>query len=242
MRRGNIKKQTRNFIPTNFSCIDKMFRGGLPRSRLSLVYGESKTGKTSFAIQCSVSCARKGLKTLFIDTDRSFSPIRLSQIASCDLDSVSPLITLFKPYSFHEQLMLIENLDRYLSKKVALVVIDTITSLYRAELGSVEETFVLNRHLNRQLAYLSKIALTNGVAVLLISQVYSLLRTENDGEVEPVATRVVRFWAQNIVNLRMTNIPKVREAILEKYQGVEYKGIVCPFILDDKGVIGEGGH
>lgn len=232
-----MKERPTNFVSTRCSALDRILGGGLPRGQITLVYGASNTGKTSLAIQCAVGCARENLRVLFVDADDTFSPARLSQIAYYNLDSVSPLLVLFKPQNFREQCALVENLDSYLSKNVALVIIDTITSLYRVELGGEEETFVLNRELNRQLAYLKQTAKTQDVAVLLTSQVRSVIAGERAVErIEPVATRVLTFWSQNILNLKVAPRPRVREAFLEKHFGRERKGIHCLFMLTETGV------
>ena len=122
-------------IPTGCNSLDKLLEGGLPLKKISLVYGEAETGKSSFAIQCAVNCARIGYKTIFIDSDGTFSTRRLSQIAYYDSEKVSPLIILVRPTTFQEQALAIDHLDEYITRKVGLVVVDTITSLYRVEIG-----------------------------------------------------------------------------------------------------------
>lgn len=211
---------------------------GIPRKGVTLIYGESNTGKTALAMQCATASARNGLKTIFIDSDNTFSPSRLSQIAYCDIDSVSPLIFVPKPHSFHEQSLLIENLNNYLTKDVALIVVDTITSLYRVELESTEKIFTLNRELNRQLAYLGQAAKTYNVAILLISQVRNVVKGGNYPKmIEPVATRVLKFWSQNILSLKNTLKQSVKEAVVEKNSDSSRVGCHCYFALDKVGII-----
>ena len=52
--------------------------------------------------------------------------------------------------------------------------------------------------------------------VLLTSQVRSVLQTEGV-IVEPVATRVLKFWADTVINLKPTARPHVIKAVLEKH-------------------------
>jgi len=224
------------FMPTNCSSIDRLLGGGIPSRQITLVYGAYSTGKTSFAVQCAVSCARKKTRTLYVDSDDTFSATRLSQIASDDLDSVSPMIIVFKPRSFIEQGILFENLERYLSHSTALIVVDTITSLYRLGLRNSEETFALNRELNRQLAVLTEVAKKNAVALLLTSQVHSVIDEWPFGKIEPVATRVLNFWSQNVLRLSLSEKHPVREATLEKKSGNKYTGRRCPYILTEEGI------
>ncbi len=228
---------TMHFIPTNCHSIDQLLGGGIPRGKITLVYGAYNTGKTSFMLQCSVACARKRFKTLYIDSDDTFSTTRLSQIAFNDLNSVSPKIILFKLKTFQEQGILFEKLERYMSNTVALIAIDTITSLYRISLKGPEETFALNRELNRQLAILTEIAKKYDVALLLTSQVHSIMNEERSlGRIEPVATRVLNFWSQNVLYLTTTEKHPVRRMTLEKHLGKKVKGISCSYVLTLTGI------
>jgi RecA/RadA recombinase len=180
------------------------------------MYGEPETGKTTMAIQCAVNCARRGYKTLFIDCDSTFSSKRLAQIASKNLEKIAESIFLMRPENFKEQTLVMEKLPNYLTEKFGLAVVDTITSFYRVEVAeSPKKTFELNRELNRQLALLAQIAKTQKIAVLLTSQVRSVLN-ETYESIEPVATRVLKFWAEVIIAMRPTEKPQIIKAILEK--------------------------
>lgn len=213
-------------IPTGCSRLDENLDGGLPLSSVSLIYGEAETAKTTLAIQCAVNCARKGAKVLFVDCDGTFSPRRLSQIAFGDVEKVAEHIVLARPKDFREQTTLIDQLANYLTKDFSLVVFDTITHFYRLEVAEKpEKTFELNRELNRQLAWLAQIAKTHRVAVLIVSQVRSVFENTQVA-VEPVATRVLKFWADVIIALKPTEKPKIVEAIVEK-KGAKQQPISC---------------
>jgi RecA/RadA recombinase len=203
-------------IPIGCRSIDKALDGGLLIGSINLMYGEPETGKTTMAIQCAVNCARRGYKTLFIDCDSTFSSKRLAQIASKNLEKIAESIFLMRPENFKEQTLVMEKLPNYLTEKFGLAVVDTITSFYRVEVAeSPKKTFELNRELNRQLALLAQIAKTQKIAVLLTSQVRSVLN-ETYESIEPVATRVLKFWAEVIIAMRPTEKPQIIKAILEK--------------------------
>jgi len=206
----------RQFIPSNCVSLDKLLDGGIPVDGVSLVYGEAETGKTSLAIQFAINSARMGYKAIFIDSDDTFSPRRLSQIAYHDFEKISPLIILVKPTTFQEQAITIDHLDEYLTKKVGLVIVDTVTSLYRAEIGGPKETFASNRELNRQVACLAQVAKTQNISVLITSQVRSVF-VEERVSIEPVATRVLKFWSDVVLNLKPTSQIRMIKALLEKH-------------------------
>jgi DNA repair protein RadB len=210
-------------IPTGCRELDEILDGGITVGDITLVYGEAETAKTTLAMHCAVNCAEKGFKTLFVDCDGTFSPIRLSQIVPENVERVAERIILTRPKNFGEQKTIIDNLASYLTKGFGLVVFDTITRLYSLEVAeNPEKTFELNRELNRQVAWLAQVAKTKKIAVLLVSQVRSVFNPYVS--VEPVATRVLKFWANTIIAMKPTENPKVIRVIVEKKSGREQKG------------------
>jgi DNA repair protein RadB len=204
-------------IPTGCSSLDEQLRGGLLDGNIVLVYGEAETGKTTLAIQCAVNCARMDYKTIFIDCDHTFFPKRMAQIATDEFEALAPQIILMKPEDFKEQSFMIDRLSEYISRKVGLIVVDTITGLYRERLGDdIKKTFILNRELNHQMACLAQITKTQKVASLIVSQVRSVVFEEHE-IVQPVATRVLKFWADTTISLKPTAKANVIKATVKTH-------------------------
>jgi len=214
-----------NLISTGCISLDKVLGGGFPIKTVSLVYGEAETGKTSLAVQCAINYGRRGIKSLFIDTDGTFSYERLSQIAEYDYQKISPLMIIMRPTTFQDQSRAIDHLEKVISKKFGLIVVDTITSLYRVELDNAEETYAANRELNRQIAVLTHIAKTCGVAVLIISQVRSVPFGKTV-KMKPVATRVLNYWSNIILNMKQTGQTRVIKVIREKHPKIKGIGTI----------------
>jgi len=199
--------------------------GGFPAEGVSLVYGEAETGKTSLAVQCAVNCARRGIKSLFIDTDGTFSYERLSQIAEYDYEKISPLMIIMRPTTFQEQSRAIDQLEKVITNKFGLIIVDTVTSLYRVELDDPQETYAANRELNRQLAVLTQIVKTCGVAALIISQVRSVPLGETI-EIKPVATRVLNYWSEVVLDMKQTGQTRVIKVLREKHPKIKGTGFI----------------
>jgi len=214
-----------SFFQTGCISLDKLLGGGFPVEAVSLVYGEAETGKTSLAIQCAVNCARRGFKSLFIDTDCTFSYERLSQIADYDFEKISPFIIITRPTTFQEQSRAIDSIEKVITNKFGLVVVDTATSLYRVELSDTAETYSANRKLNRQLAVLTQIAKTCGLAVLVISQVRSIPFGKTV-EMKPVATRVLNYWSDIVLDMRQTGQTRVIKVLREKHPKIMGTGTI----------------
>jgi RecA/RadA recombinase len=205
-------------IPTDCRPIDEFLKGGFPVETVTLIYGEAETGKTTLSMQCSANCAKLGYKTLFVDLDRTFSAQRLSQIVPEQFKMVSELIILVRPNDFREQTLVVDRLTDFINQNFKLIVFDTITSLYRVSVSeSPAKAFELNRELNRQVAILAQAARTQKIAVLLTGQVHSVLN-EVPVSTEPVATRVLKFWADTVLAMKLTESPRRIEAAFEKNQ------------------------
>ena len=221
-------------ILTSCGCIDNSLNGGISQESVTLIYGEAETGKSTLAMQCAVNCATQSLKTLYVDCDGTFSAKRLSQLAAGKFDEIAELIVLVRPKDFREQTAVIDRLAEYTVKNSGLVVFDTITSLYRVKVAeSSGKAFGLNRELNRQMAIIAQTARIKKIPMILVSQVRSVF-SETEGAVEPVGTRVLKFWADTIIAMKPTQSPQVVKALLEKPQ--RDREVTCNLRIDASGI------
>jgi len=207
-------------ISTGCKCIDCNIGGGISPESVVLVYGEPETGKTTFALQCAVNCALQNLKVLFVDCEDTFSTKRMSQIAKDKFEQVAERVILIKPKDFREQAAVVDCIQDYTAKNFGLIVIDTLTSLYGAEVAEYSgKAFSVNRELNRQLAILAQATKIRKIPVMVTSQVRSVF--DNPGvSVAPVANRVLKFWADIIIALEPTEYPSTMKAVIEKTRGI----------------------
>jgi len=222
-------------ISTGCRCIDSSLEGGISPGSLLLVYGEPETGKTTLTMQCAVSCALQNFKTLFVDCDNSFAPKRLSQVADGKFEEIADHIILVKPIDFGEQEAVIDRLSEYTAKNFGLVVIDTVTSLYRAKVAEASgRAFGINRELNRQMAILAQTAKTQKISIVVTSQVRSVF-DDSYVSVAPVATRVLRFWADTIIAMKPAENPQMIKAVIEKLRPSNQE-ISCDLIIEETGI------
>jgi len=224
-------------IQTGCKCIDTSIGGGISPETVTLIYGEPETGKTTLAMQCAFNCAIQNLKVLFIDCDNSFYAKRLSQISKEQFDEVAERIILVKPKNFREQTALIDQINEYATTNVGLIIIDTFTSLYGAkvsEASAKSKTFGVNRELNRQLAILAQTTKIKKIPVIITSQVRSVFNDQSTS-VRPVATRVLKFWADTIITLKPTNNPQTIKAVLEKAREIDEE-VTCYVQIGEAGI------
>jgi len=222
-------------IPTGCSSLDKLLNGGLARGEVALIYGEAATGKTTTVIQAAVAAAKLGLKILYLDSDHSFTQQRFHQIAGVNSEEVSQLILLFLPETFSEQRSIVETLENYVTPSLGLVIIDSMSSLYRAAFPGSDSIFSLNRDLSRQVAYLGELSASRRIACILTSQVHARLSTPA-AEIEPVARRALFHFPQTILRLRNTPRTNVKEFVLERSGDSEVRRNSCLIALSETGL------
>ena len=222
-------------VSTGCSCIDSKLNGGISPGSVTLIYGEPETGKSTLTMQCAVNCALQGYKTLFVDCDNTFSAKRLSQVALGKFGEIADLIILIKPANFKEQTAVIDRIGEYTAKNFGLVVIDTFNSLYRAKVAeSSGKAFSVNRELNRQLAILAQTAKTQKLPVVVTSQVRGVFN-EPYASVAPVATRVLKFWADTTIVMKPTENPQTIKAVLEE-KNEKTQEAACYLRIDETGI------
>jgi RecA/RadA recombinase len=222
-------------ISTGSNCVDGKLNGGISAGTVTLVYGEPETGKSTLVMQCAINCAVQGYKTLFVDCDNTFSARRLSQIAAGKFAEIADHIILVKPTDFKQQTAIIDRIAEYTVKNFGLIIVDTLNSLYRAKVAETNgKAFSLNRELNRQLAILAQTAKTQKLPVLVTSQVRSVFDELYD-TVAPVATRVLKFWADAIIFMKLTEHPQIIKAVLEEKGESTYES-ACYVRIDETGI------
>ncbi len=220
-------------LSTGSHNIDRLLGGGFPAGQISLVYGEASTGKTILSMHCALEAASSDFKTLYIDADQSFSTHKLERLPRAA--QLAERIILFRPEDFRDQVKIVEGIESMLTKRPTLLVVDSITGLYRSSNGKPDRFFARDRELNRQLAYLNDLAPRFPLWILLTGQVHSS-PVGWDWIVEPVATRTLRHWAGLIMRLRQTPRKDVRECILEKSDGTNVSGSPVLFRISEDGI------
>ncbi|RLE84185.1 MAG: hypothetical protein DRJ67_10970 [Thermoprotei archaeon] len=200
-------------VKTGLEPLDRLLGGGFPCGAVSLVYGEAATGKTSLCLTTAIShlAEHRAAKAVYIDSDGKLNTGRLTQIAEPRGEALLRRLHLHTPLSFREQEETLEQLPALDPRD--LVVLDSVTGLYRVETVDEERTYRANKELNRQLGYISEMAGRSGAAFLLTGQVRSVLETS---QVEPVALRLLSYWSSIILKLEKTPWEGMRQATLEK--------------------------
>jgi len=102
--------------------------GGLPRGRITEVYGPEASGKTTLALSVIAEAQKKGGQAAFVDAEHALDPAR-AEIIGVDLDN----LLMSQPDTGEQALEITETLIR--SGALDVVVIDSVAALVpRAEI------------------------------------------------------------------------------------------------------------
>jgi DNA repair protein RadB len=199
--------------PSGIPPLDRLLGGGFHRAVLNLIYGEAATGKTTLSLTTAFYFLNqnKASKAFYLDIDNKLNTVRLEQIARSQGTGLLKRIHLYTPKDFRNQGDVFEQLPSLFNKD--MLIIDSITGLYRGETEDAQKTFAMNKELNRQLGYLTEITKTTGSTMLLTGQVRSRIDTR---QIEPVAKRLLEYWGSTIIRMDKTGNPENRQATLEK--------------------------
>ena len=130
-------------MTTGSQNLDDLLGGGIEPGALTELFGEYRTGKTQLAHQLCVNVQllyeQGGLEgnALYIDTEGTFRPERIIQMASAidlDYNEILKKITVGRAYNSDHQILLIEEASRVIEEKnIKIVVVDSLIGHFRSE-------------------------------------------------------------------------------------------------------------
>lgn len=173
------KREIVSKITTTSQTFDNLMGGGFETGAITECFGEFGCGKTQIAHILAVSVLKENPDAIavYIDTENTFRPERIKQLA--EGAGISPedalnRIMVARAYNSDHQMLLTEKVESLITeqgRKVRLVVVDSLTSHFRAEFigrGTLAER---QQKLNRHMHALSKIAGTQNICVYVTNQV-----------------------------------------------------------------------
>ncbi|OAF66596.1 hypothetical protein A3Q56_05681, partial [Intoshia linei] len=168
-------------ITTGSKDFDKLLNGGIETGSITEVFGEFRTGKTQLCHTLSVTCqlpvdngGGEG-KCLYIDTEGTFRPERVLAIAErLDLNGSDVLdnIAVARAHNTDHQSSLLVTAAAMMSEtRYALLIVDSVTALYRTDYSGRGELSARQMHLAKFLRALTRLSDEFGIAVLISNQV-----------------------------------------------------------------------
>jgi DNA repair protein RadA len=206
-RRKQIKKLT-----TGSKALDELIGGGVESQSIMEFFGEFGSSKTQLCFQLAVNATlpedKGGLDSdvIIIDSENTFRPERIIQMATylgVDPDAVLKRIHVARAFNSQHQVLLVEKaMDLASETKVKLMIVDSLTSHFRAEYvgrgALAERQQVLNRHMHDLLNF----ATLNNAAIVVTNQVSSKPDAFFGDPTRPIGGNIVGHTATFRIYLR----------------------------------------
>ena len=173
-RRKKVQK-----LQTGSAALDNLIGGGFETGAIVECFGEFGSGKTQIGHTLAVRAQQieKNAVTVYIDTENTFRPERIQQLAEgAGMDPVEALknVKVARAYNSDHQMLLAEKVEDLIQKKgmnVKLVVIDSLTAHFRAEFVGRGTLADRQQKLNKHLHTLAKLADQYNFCVYVTNQV-----------------------------------------------------------------------
>lgn len=161
-RRKSVGKLT-----TGSKALDELLGGGLETQSITETYGEFGSGKSNLAHQLAVNATRPvdegglGGDTVWIDTEQTFRPERISSMAEAlelDVEKVLQQVHVARAFNSHHQMLLVDKANELTNDfPIRLIVVDSLTAHFRAEYVGrgvlAERQQLLNKHIHELMRF-----------------------------------------------------------------------------------------
>ena len=177
-RRSNV-----SYITTGSKNFDALLGGkGVESRSITECFGAYGSGKTQLGltlavnVQMPLEMGGANGKCVFVDTEGTFRPVRIKQIAEArgaNPEKVLKNIFVARAFNSDHQILLLEKVGEMVKngEPIKLVIIDSLTAHFRAEFAGRGQLADRQQKLNRYMHDLMKLAETYNLAVYVTNQV-----------------------------------------------------------------------
>jgi DNA repair protein RadA len=173
------------FITTGSKNLDNLLGGkGLETKAITEAFGAFGSGKTQLAlalavnVQLPVEQGGANGKAVFIDTEGTFRPERIRQMAvryNANTDKVLKNILVARAFNSDHQILLLDKIAELIKngEPIKLIIIDSLTAHFRAEFSGRGMLADRQQKMNKYLHNLMRVAESYNLAVYVTNQVMS---------------------------------------------------------------------
>ena len=177
------KREDIGSITTGSNQFNELLGGkGVPTRAITEAFGAYGSGKTQLGLTLAVNVQlppeKGGLngKAVFIDTEGTFRPARIKQIATslgANPEKVLKNILVARAFNSDHQILLLERISEMIKngEPIKLLVIDSLTAHFRAEFSGRGQLAERQQKLNRYMHDLMKLSESYNLAVYVTNQV-----------------------------------------------------------------------
>jgi DNA repair protein RadA len=172
-------------ITTGSKNVDELLGGkGIESRAITEAFGAYGSGKTQLSLTLAVNVQlpldKGGAngKCVFIDTEGTFRPGRVKQIAEAmgaNPEKVLKNILVARAFNSDHQILLVEKISEMIKagEPIKLVIVDSLTAHFRAEFSGRGQLADRQQRLNKYMHNLAKIAEQHNLIVYVTNQVMS---------------------------------------------------------------------
>lgn len=207
MRLGEKAAEQIESIPTGSLALDiALGIGGLPRGRITEIYGGESSGKTTIALQAVAQAQAAGGIAAYVDAEHAVDPVYAKRIG-VDIDN----LLISQPDTGEQALEVIDALVR--SNAVSVVVLDSVAALVpKAEIeGEMGDSHVglQARLMSQALRKITGSLNKTGTAAIFINQLREKIGVMfGNPETQP-GGRALKFYASVRLDVRRVETLKL---------------------------------
>lgn len=175
------KRREMGRITTGSDNFNELLTGGIETKSITEFFGDFGSGKTQICLTLCVTCQLPpdqggvGAGAIYIDTEGTFRPERIYQIAEArglDPEEMLQQVILCKVYNSSHLELVVRGLGRFIERfQAKLLIVDSIISLHRAEFVGRGTLADRQQRLNRLIHRLLRLAEIFNIAVVVTNQV-----------------------------------------------------------------------
>ncbi len=212
VRLGDATHLQVEVIPTGSLAIDLALGvGGLPRGRVTEIYGPESSGKTSLCLSVIAEAQKMGGVCAFVDMEHALDPV-YAQRLGVDTDN----LYISQPDTAEQALEITEALVR--SGAIDVVILDSVAALVpRAELeGEMGDSHVglQARLMSQALRKLSGAIKQSNTAVLFTNQLREKVGVMFGNPETTTGGRALRFYATIRIDIRRIQAIKLKDDVI----------------------------
>ncbi len=207
MRLGENAHMKVEIIPTGSIALDAALGiGGIPRGRVTEIYGAEASGKTTLALHIIANAQKLGGEVAFIDAEHALDPV-YSEKLGVNIDA----LLVSQPSNGEQALEITEMLVR--SNAIDVIVIDSVAALVpRAEIeGEMGDSHMglQARLMSQALRKLTGIVSQSKCAVVFINQIRMKIGVMFGNPETTTGGRALKFYSS--VRLDVRRIASIKE-------------------------------
>lgn len=202
MRLGEIKKIDVPAISTGSISLDlALICGGMPRGRITEIFGPESSGKTTLALHVAAEAQKRGGIAAFVDAEHALDSEYAGRIGL----KINDLL-ISQPDTGEQALDIVDALVR--SGKIDVIVVDSVAALTpRAEIEGDMGDFHIGaqaRLMSQALRKLTAITYKSNTAVLFLNQIRMQIGVMFGNPETTPGGKALKFYSSVRVDLRKT--------------------------------------